>query len=256
MNLGWLFCLYFSYRYWFPARRWPAFRKTILDLSLQSYFKKGQILGGISKNNDKILYLWYSRSFLSIGFINYGLTNQVWEKNLQDSPNSSPIQQNEPIEWLVPNNLLRFPIISDILCWMGCNINNKKNLQHLMFKNKKICCLISHDADYPNLNKDALRYYINLAILYGYSISMVYTAEEEHLENNLQINGPLKTILWNTSIPLSMIFKQMPEPNVNLTTVITQPVNLVKTTTAETSVVDYYLEKILDKMKGLNKAQF
>ena len=96
---------------------------------------------------------------------------------------------------LVPNNLLRFPIISDILCWMGCNINNKKNLQHLMFKNKKICCLISHDADYPNLNKDALRYYINLAILYGYSISMVYTAEEEHLENNLQINGPLKTIL-------------------------------------------------------------
>ena len=53
-----------------------------------------------------------------------------------------------------------------------------------------------------------------------------------------------------------MIFKQMPEPNVNLTTVITQPVNLVKTTTAETSVVDYYLEKILDKMKGLNKAQF
>ena len=247
-NLGWLFCIYFSYRYWFPATRWPAFRKSILELSLHSYFNKGRIFGGITKCNEKVLYLWYSKSFLSIGFINYGLTNSLWDKHNNDSPNSSPTQTNEPIEWLVPINLLRFPIISDILRWLGCTINTNKNLQNLMFNNRKICCLISHDTNYSNFDKKSLRNYINLAILYGYSISMIYTVEEDQLENSLQINGPLKTLLWNTSMPLSLIFKQMPEPNVELTTVITEPVSLVKTTTAQTSVVDYYMEKIVDKM--------
>ena len=52
MEFRMVILLYFSYRYWFPANRWPAFRNYPRPY-LQSYFKKGQIMGRISKKMKK-----------------------------------------------------------------------------------------------------------------------------------------------------------------------------------------------------------
>jgi hypothetical protein len=175
----------------------------------------------------------------------------MWEANAIGSQNSPTKCSREPIEWLIPTYLLRFPIVSDVLQWLGCKANSNDNLQQLMFSGKTVCVLLCDEND--ELNPNCFKEYINLAILYGYNISVIYTLGEETTIQGLQITGPLKTLLWKSSLPLNLVMKQMPDPDDKMVTVITEPVKIVQISTAETTVVDYYLNKIVENVKLLGR---
>ena len=249
-NLGWIFCVYFTYRYWFPATRWDAFRNWIISLNLGSYYKNAKIIGRKQTTSDNTLYLWYSNSFLSPGFINYGLTHPSWDNCKPDSPGNSP--KVLYMEWLVPKHLLRFPILTDILRWLGCTENTSENLQQKMFTGKQICVLLSEETQIENspIDPECFKTYINLAITYGYNISIIHTVGEE--SEGLQLSAPLKSLLWKASLPLNFVFKQLPEPRQRLVTFITPPVKIIRISDAKTSVVDYYLDKIIKTIPDIN----
>jgi hypothetical protein len=180
------------------------------------------------------------------------------------------LEERHQVTWLVSENILRFPIVSDFLIWLGCQPYNQKNLQHLMFLGKNIALLLTNESipieldgnlgyesqdfmqenqDISYINTSKFRRIIKYGIKYGYTLSFVHTCGEyrdQHL-----INPVIKSLFWKLSIPIDTALSPFPHTSRKCTTIISEGIKLMPSNTIDNNLVEFYNNKLKQEINTI-----
>jgi hypothetical protein len=193
------FLAYFSMRYWFPAQPWPRFRRWVLSLDLASRFPEAKVQV-VRRSCMPTLYLWHPDACLGVGFLVWGLCSPLLEETrMQGSPDDPVHLSSEPeVTWLVPEELLRFPVVADVLRWLGCVPYQDATLVYLLSERRNVCVLLGRDG-----GDDATVYdgYIKRCMRVGYQLCPIVTRHDAPSTPLICLNNTLRELLWKLCIP-------------------------------------------------------
>ena len=251
-NALWLFLAYFTYRYWFPAQRWLSFRKWVTGLEVASQFTNATIIKR-QLSTDPTLYVWYSNTLMGLCFIAWGVCSNLLEStHALRSPNGTKrLNSCAQIEWLVSDRLLRFPIISDILRWLGCRPLTNATVQQCLFEQKNVCVLVP----FPESEERELATstYIRLCMHFGYNLCPVVSYGESAATQTVKLHDAFHGLLLSMCIPMNILLSPFINPSTKMTIVVTQSVRILQVSDPADDTVEYYRSRIKNALEDCEK---
>lgn len=243
-------------------RKYPYFRRTVCVLEEASEDHTGtqpQTPQDESrarvKPDDKALFAFHPHGILACGFGMNGVHGRAF--------------QDTNTRWLVAENLFWFPGMRDLLHWMDASSVDRETFVTLLERGQNIGFLPGGFEDATLFRRGKHRVYltkrigfIKLALQYGYKVYPVYTFGEEltftafpyWLKQRLQLNALRVPAALFVGSPWCFF---MPRSDVDLVTVVGQPLQLPTIPAPTSAEVQHYhrlyvqaLQALFDKFKG------
>lgn len=219
------------YRQFVPKGLWPPAREFMAKIGQKHrYYEKQLCLldDGLTpddlKANSRNLLCFHPHGIFAIGWSLNGSMGAVLQKS--------------EFSFMVTENLLRLPIVGDILSWYGCSPANKKNMMIRMKAGQNLALLPGGFEEAACFEYGKHRVFIKkragfikYALEHGYRILPTYSFGEEFTYHSLGGALPLRWWLNSYHIPTVIFYGKyflplMPFDDHAMTTVIGRPLQL------------------------------
>lgn len=240
---------YYAFRAIFPAKRSDAIRE-FMGICETPYFRQQKVVfddGASPPEPD-------SSTMLAVG--PHGVLTQGW-----CFTNTTTLFTKSKISWLIAEILLYLPFCKDFMVWGGSAPCTAPYLKKLMSAGSNIALLPGgfEEATLYQHGKHQLylrkrKGFIKYALQYNYNIQMGYVFGEELCYWTLEVMPSVMLWLNKFKLPGVIFYGSyffLPNPDVDLTVVISAPMELPHIPNPTSEDVDKYHEIYIEKITSL-----
>ncbi|DBA02974.1 TPA: hypothetical protein N0F65_003162 [Lagenidium giganteum] len=234
------------------VRAYPYFATTGLVFDNKQPDERVQI-----EPNDKNMFAFHPHGVTSLGW-SY---NGVYNHSLMHSD----------LRWLVTSAIFFIPVLRNMMAWIGAEPIEKNHVKRLLSESRNVCLIPGGYEKATIYERNKHRVYmrhragfIKLALQHGYKVHPVYTFGEEQSFYAFPYLLSWRLLLNRVKLPGCMIVGVwwcffLPFPNINLITVVGDPIQLPKIDKPSRADVSKYHSiyiKALEDLFERNKAKY
>eukprot|EP01083_Nonionella_stella_P153933 495247_1 len=275
----WIDCLvlftiaYFTYRYFYPRRRWPTLQQAVIGFfETFPYFRTELLVHdwdsatvqyngyparapiGVNETANgsspqvplcsNNMFAFYPHGCFCMGFLMNGVAKRTFFA--------------VRTSFLGAGALNMFPLISDLFSWLGLKMCNPKSLTRQMEHGHNVALLPGGFDDIALYEFGKYRIFlkerkgfIKYALRYGYNVFPVFSFGEERVTKCLPLFDSLKCFLAKLRFPPIVPLNPFPFSDVDMVTVVGAPIKCPLINKPTRSQVDEYHKMYSDSLIAL-----
>ncbi|SPR00845.1 Acyltransferase [Plasmodiophora brassicae] len=251
---------YGTMRHFFPRGPWESVRQRHLELAQSfQYFRTQKTVIEMNTSDtsvDRHMLAFHPHGVLCLGWVVNGNANHDLERIGR-------------YHWLGAWWMNNLPMLSEVVAWQRGGPVSKEHVNYLMGKGENVAILPGGFEEATLFRKGRHLVYLRnrkgfivYALRYGYRVSPVYTFGEELLYSSFERWPNFRLWLNKWKIPCVLFWSRygfMPEPFVDLITVVGQPLQFPQIPSPTPDEVDKYFEMYVQALRDLfdrNKAKY